>query len=107
MATLEHASENASAVREELLDNGLRVIIQPIHTAPLATVWCWYLDTHPTGRGWPTRAWYTRKTTPSFLDALAALRRVLRTQRITAMSRSGADTTKITDSILDTLAYAA
>ena len=42
MATLEHASENASAVREEVLDNGLRVLIQPVHTAPLATVWCWY-----------------------------------------------------------------
>jgi hypothetical protein len=71
-----------------------------------ATVWCWYIDTHPTGRGWTTRAWYTRKTTPSFLDALAALRRVLWSQRITAMSRSGANSTKITDSILDTLAYA-
>ncbi|MDT5027396.1 MAG: hypothetical protein QOE61_3822 [Micromonosporaceae bacterium] len=71
-----------------------------------ATVWCWYLDTHPAGRTWPTRPWYPRKTTPSFIDALAALRRVLWSQRITAMSRSGANTTKITDTILDTLAYA-
>lgn len=29
-------------MREEVLDNGLRVLIQSIHTAPLATVWCWY-----------------------------------------------------------------
>ena len=29
-------------VREELLDNGLRVLIQEVHTAPLASVWCWY-----------------------------------------------------------------
>ena len=72
-----------------------------------AIVWCWYLDTHPTGRSWTPRAWYPRKSTPSFLDALAALRRVLWSQRITAMSRSGADATKITESILDTLAYAA
>jgi zinc protease len=42
MAALEHAPESASAVREEVLDNGLRVLIQSVHTAPLATVWCWY-----------------------------------------------------------------
>jgi len=31
-----------SAVREEVLDNGLKVLIQEEHTAPLASVWCWY-----------------------------------------------------------------
>jgi zinc protease len=30
------------AVHEEVLDNGLRVLIQELHTAPLASVWCWY-----------------------------------------------------------------
>ena len=30
------------AVREEVLDNGLRVLVQEVHTAPLASVWCWY-----------------------------------------------------------------
>jgi zinc protease len=29
-------------VRQTLLDNGLKVLIQPEHTAPLASVWCWY-----------------------------------------------------------------
>ena len=29
-------------VHEEILDNGLRVLVQEIHTAPLASVWCWY-----------------------------------------------------------------
>ena len=29
-------------VTEEVLDNGLRVLIQEMHTAPLASVWCWY-----------------------------------------------------------------
>jgi zinc protease len=29
-------------VQEEVLDNGLRVLIQEVHTAPLATVWAWY-----------------------------------------------------------------
>ena len=30
------------SVHEEVLDNGLRVLIQEVHTAPLASVWCWY-----------------------------------------------------------------
>ncbi|MEP6915607.1 MAG: pitrilysin family protein [Acidobacteriota bacterium] len=30
------------AVRSELLDNGLRVLVHEIHTAPLVSVWCWY-----------------------------------------------------------------
>ena len=29
-------------VQEEVLDNGLRVLIQEVRTAPLASVWCWY-----------------------------------------------------------------
>src|SRR5688572_27546633 len=32
----------APAVLETLLDNGLRVLVQEVHTAPLASVWCWY-----------------------------------------------------------------
>lgn len=32
----------ASPVREQVLDNGLRVLVQEVHTAPLASVWCWY-----------------------------------------------------------------
>lgn len=70
-------------------------------------IWCWYLDTHPTGHTWPTRPWYPHKTTPSFLDALAALRRLLWSQRITAMSHPDQDNHKITEALLDTLAYAA
>ena len=72
-----------------------------------ALTWCWYLDTHPTGGTWTTRPWYRHKTTPSFLDALAALRRQLWAQRITDMSSPGHDNTKITEALLDTLAYAA
>ena len=72
-----------------------------------ATIWCWYLDTHPEGQTWIPRPWYRHKTTPSFLDALAALRRVLWAQRITAMSSPSLDNTKITDALLDSLAYAA
>ena len=32
----------ASRVHEEVLGNGLRVLVQEIHTAPVASVWCWY-----------------------------------------------------------------
>lgn len=71
-----------------------------------ATIWCWYLTRHPDGTSWTPRPWYPTKTTPSFLDALAALRKALWSHRITAMSRSGPDTTQITEAILDTLAYA-
>ena len=72
-----------------------------------ALTWCWYLDTHPTGSTWIPRPWYPTKATPSFLDALAALRRVLWSQRITALSAQQAQNAKITDALLDTLAYAA
>jgi len=42
MATLERSAPAASHVHEEVLDNGLRVLVQEMHTAPLASVWCWY-----------------------------------------------------------------
>jgi zinc protease len=42
MATVETRSAEASVVHEEVLGNGLRVLIQEVHTAPLASVWCWY-----------------------------------------------------------------
>jgi zinc protease len=32
----------AGGLRETHLDNGLKVIVQPVHTAPLVSVWCWY-----------------------------------------------------------------
>jgi zinc protease len=41
MATPAEARPGASP-RETTLDNGLKVLIQEEHTAPLASVWCWY-----------------------------------------------------------------
>ena len=29
-------------IHEHVLDNGLKVLIKEVHTAPLASVWCWY-----------------------------------------------------------------
>jgi hypothetical protein len=75
-----------------------------------AMTWCWYLQQHPQGGTWIPRPWYPRKVTPSFLDALAALRRTLWQQRITALSSETTgshDKTEITQALLDTLAYAA
>ena len=34
--------EMAIALRSATLDNGLKVIVHEEHTAPLASVWCWY-----------------------------------------------------------------
>ena len=31
-----------SAVRDTHLDNGLKVLIHEVHTAPLVSVWAWY-----------------------------------------------------------------
>jgi zinc protease len=42
MVSLEQTAAGTSAVHEEVLDNGLRVLVQEMHTAPLASVWCWY-----------------------------------------------------------------
>jgi len=42
MVTVEPELSETSTVREHVLDNGLRVLVQEVHTAPLATVWCWY-----------------------------------------------------------------
>ena len=41
MATSAEARQTA-ALRRTILDNGLKVIVQEEHTAPLASVWCWY-----------------------------------------------------------------
>ena len=42
MVTVNEELSETSTVREHVLDNGLRVLVQEVHTAPLATVWCWY-----------------------------------------------------------------
>ena len=62
---------------------------------------------HHTFPTWTVRAWYRRKSTPSFDDALTALRITLWQQRITAMSTHARLPTKITDALLNTLAEAA
>ena len=70
-------------------------------------IWCWYLDAHPAGATWTTRPWYRHKATPSFLDALAALRRLLWSERIIGSSSPAPHDPTITEALLNTLAYAA
>ena len=40
MSPLEVPSE--ATVRTETLSNGLQILVQEVHTAPLVSVWCWY-----------------------------------------------------------------
>lgn len=40
--TLSRSVLSPPAVRETVLDNGLKVLVHDVHTAPLASVWCWY-----------------------------------------------------------------
>ena len=72
-----------------------------------AAIWTWYIPTVGTATSWIPRPWYPKKQTPSFLDALASLRRVLWAERITPMSSSQPLPPKILDGLLDLLATAA
>ncbi len=42
MPPVSHAATAPTMVHQRVLDNGLRVIVQPIHTAPLVSLWAWY-----------------------------------------------------------------
>ena len=72
-----------------------------------AAVWLWYITVWGARRSWTPTAWYGHKTTPSFADALAALRRLLWRQRITAMCSTAPLPAKIIRPLIDTLARAA
>lgn len=70
-------------------------------------VWLWYIEVWGTERTWVEWPWYRSKVTPSFADALAALRRTLWTHRITAASFAPEVGQKITDALVEILASAA
>ena len=72
-----------------------------------STTWTWHITVNGTNPTGTPRPWYRRKTTPSFLDALASLRRTLWTTRITATPPHDPHHPKILDGILDILANAA
>jgi hypothetical protein len=72
-----------------------------------SAIWTWHITTNGCQATWTVRPWYPKKATPSFLDALAALRRTLWAERITPLSFSGRHHAKIIDGMLDVLANAA
>ena len=72
-----------------------------------AAVWLWYLQVWGATPSWTAPPWYAHKTTPSFADALAALRRCLWRERITTMCSSLPLPAKITRALIEVLARAA
>lgn len=72
-----------------------------------SAVWLWYLQTQGTRRSWIPLPWYPQKSTPSFADALAALRRTIWRQRIFSHSDNTSLPHKMTASLIDVLAIAA
>ncbi len=72
-----------------------------------SAVWSWYLGSQGSRPTFPVRPWYPSKSTPSFLDALAALRRILWPRQISAGSRPALLKSEIHDTIIDVLAEAA
>ena len=72
-----------------------------------SAVWVWYLDVCGKRPRFAVTPWFTKKSTPSFADALAELRRTLRHERISPASNGtplNAETVKI---LVEALAVAA
>lgn len=67
----------------------------------------WHLVCHGDRPTWTSRPWFTSKTTPSFADALATLRRALWPLRLFGHSDSSPLLAKIPNLFIDTLAEAA
>lgn len=66
-------------------------------------IWLWYIQYAHHAIPLRINPWYTSKATPSFQDALSALRRVLWLKRIIPNSENTAGLRKITDLLLDAL----
>jgi hypothetical protein len=72
-----------------------------------SAVWFWHLETLKTRRAWIPLPWYPQKTTPSFADALACLRRALWRERLFVNSEENPLPSKITATLINVLAMAA
>lgn len=72
-----------------------------------SATWLWYLTTQGSRVTWKRRPWYPKKATPSFLDALACLRRSLWHQRIFATSGQAQLQPEMAEVLIDALARAA
>jgi hypothetical protein len=72
-----------------------------------SAIWFWYLKTHGKKPSWLHLPWYPQKSTPSFADALAALRTALWWQRLFPKSDRRPVPPKIVCALIDVLARAA
>jgi len=84
----------------------------PLKTASFAyllygIVWLWYLRRRPSVSPIRPMPWYTRKSSPSFMDALAQVRRTLWTDRFSDTLADPSDFTKIHALLIDALSRAA
>ena len=70
-------------------------------------VWWWFLGLRKREQTVANEPWYPDKTNPSFIDALAALRRHFWGERISATSAHGAISDEIIEAMMDALARAA
>ena len=71
-----------------------------------SAVWLWFIRTCGDKPVWPDRPWYARKCSPSFADALTALRAALWRDRLSAITAAAPEFTKITESVIAALARA-
>lgn len=83
----------------------------PIRAASLSlwiysVVWAWYIVAHGAKRTWSQAPWYPGKSVASFVDALAALRRVLWRHTISATSTSQRHIRKSIGVLVEALARA-
>ena len=72
-----------------------------------SAVWAWFLRHRHKTHALPFRPWYSKKTHPSFADALAALRRVLWRQQIISRFGKASVHYNISKFLLDALERAA
>ncbi|MEA1951555.1 MAG: transposase [Planctomycetota bacterium] len=72
-----------------------------------SVVWFWHLTSQCHTKSWISLPWYRNKTTPSFADALACLRRDLWRKRIFSTSEKPSLGAKNIESLINVLAYAA
>ncbi len=72
-----------------------------------SVIWLFYIQTQGVEKTWIPLPWYTKKTTPSFVDALAALRRLLWRQRIFINSESPSLLPEIAEGLIGVLSRAA
>ena len=72
-----------------------------------SVVWLWFINSESKSTSVVSVPWYPQKATPSFIDALASLRRLLWRQRIFPRSETPVLTKENATVLIEALAYAA